>query len=151
MAGNAFYKKTRCMKSKSVVQKYNSETGRTFKSARNAPKCREIDRNLKNAGKKLSWLNLKWICKTGSRCILWPTFGEIESHGRRHISTSGLTSSARGTPLFAVFCSLRLPYRRQTLDMLPISKLGATNLHLWTGSTLKMPEMVRNAVKFTVI
>ena len=149
MAGNAFYKKTGCMKSKSVVRKYNSETGRTFKSARNAPKCREIDRNLKNAGKKSSWLNLKWICKTGSRCILWPTFGEIESHGRRvkkwgrrHISTSGLTSSARGTPLFAVFCSLRLQYRRQTLDMLPISKLGATNLHLWIGSKIRKPEVL---------
>jgi len=24
--------------------------------------------------RKLSWSNLKWICKTGSSCILWPTF-----------------------------------------------------------------------------
>jgi len=37
-------------------------------------------------------------------------------------------------------------------------ELGATNLNLWTGSRIqkpevvsKMPEMVRNVVKFTVI
>jgi len=37
-------------------------------------------------------------------------------------------------------------------------KLGATNLNLWTGSRIqkpevvsKMPEMVQNVVKFTVI
>ena len=42
-----------------------------------------------------SWSNVKWICKTGSSCVLWPTFGQIGSRGRfvkktgrRHISTS---------------------------------------------------------------
>jgi len=42
--------------------------------------------------------------------------------------------------------------------MLPMRKLGATNLNLWTGSRIqkpevlsKMPEKVRNVVKFTVI
>jgi len=45
MARNAFNKKTGCTKSKSVTRKYSSETGSTFKSARNGPKCREIDRN----------------------------------------------------------------------------------------------------------
>jgi len=78
----AFYKKTGCTKSKSVAQKYNSETGSTFKSAQNGPKCRVIDRNSKNACKKSSWSNLKWIGKTGSSCVLWPTFGQIESRGR---------------------------------------------------------------------
>jgi len=24
--------------------------------------------------RKTSWSNLKWICKTGSSCVLWPTF-----------------------------------------------------------------------------
>jgi len=39
-----------------------------------------------------------------------------------------------------------------------VRKLGATNLNLWTGSRIqkpevlsKMPEKVRNVVKFTVI
>jgi len=42
--------------------------------------------------------------------------------------------------------------------MLPMRKKGATYLNLWTGSRIqkpevlsKMPEMVRNVVKFTVI
>ena len=42
--------------------------------------------------------------------------------------------------------------------MLPMRKLGATNLNLWTGSRIqkpevvsKMPEIVRNVVKFNVI
>jgi len=42
--------------------------------------------------------------------------------------------------------------------MLPIRKLGAKYLNMWTGSKIqkpeivsKMPEMVRNVVKFTVI
>jgi len=42
--------------------------------------------------------------------------------------------------------------------MLPIRKLGATNLHLWTGSRIQKPEVlsnmsekVRNVVKFTFI
>jgi len=69
--------------------------------------------------KKSSWSNLKWICKTGSSCVLWPTFVQIGNRGRRvkklgrrHISTSGLTSIARGTPLLAVFWPVWLPYRR---------------------------------------
>ena len=47
-ARNAFNKKTGCTKSKFVAQKYSSETGSTVKSARNGPKCSEIDRNSKN-------------------------------------------------------------------------------------------------------
>ena len=42
--------------------------------------------------------------------------------------------------------------------MFPIRKLGAINLNLWTGSSIKkpevlskMPEIVRNVVKFNVI
>ena len=42
--------------------------------------------------------------------------------------------------------------------MLPIRKLGAIYINLWTGSRIqkpevlfKMPEIVRNVVKFTVI
>jgi len=42
--------------------------------------------------------------------------------------------------------------------MLPISKPGATNVNVWTGSRIqkpevlsKMPEMVRNVVKLTAI
>jgi len=46
MAIKAFYKKTGC--TKSVAREYNSETGSTFKSARNGGKSREIDRNSKN-------------------------------------------------------------------------------------------------------
>jgi len=79
---HAFNKKTGCTRSKSVAQKYSSETGSTFKSARNCPKCREIDRNSKNACKKSSWSNVKWICKTGSSCVLWPTFEQIGSRLR---------------------------------------------------------------------
>jgi len=44
MARIAFDKKTGCTKSKSVAREYDSETGSTFKSARNGPKSREIDR-----------------------------------------------------------------------------------------------------------
>ena len=46
---NAFYKNMGCTKSKSVAREYNSETGSTFKSARNGLKSREIERNFKNA------------------------------------------------------------------------------------------------------
>jgi len=46
-ARNAFYKKTGCTKSKSVAREYNSETGSIFKSARNGPKSREINRKSK--------------------------------------------------------------------------------------------------------
>jgi len=168
MARNAFYKKTGCTKSKSVAQKYNSETGSTFKSAQNkSPKCREIDRSSKNVCKKSSWSNLKWICKTGSSYALWPTFVQIGSQGRRvkklgrrHISTSGLASSALGTLLIAVFCLVLPPYHTQTAqEMLPIyKKPGATNLNVWTGSRIrkpevlsKMSEIVRNVVKLTAI
>ena len=42
--------------------------------------------------------------------------------------------------------------------MLPMRKLGATNLNLWTGSRIQKPEVlskmsekVRNVVKFTFI
>jgi len=65
-ARNAFYKKTWCTKSKSAAREYNSETGSTLKSAWNVVKLAVI--------RKTSWSNLKWICKTGSSCVLWPTF-----------------------------------------------------------------------------
>ena len=117
-ARKAFYKKTGCTKSKSVVRKYSWETGSTFQSARNCPKCREIDRISKNACKKSSWSNLKWTCKTGSSFVLWPTFREIDSlgrwvrkTGRRHISTSGLASRAPGGSFFALFWPVLSPYR----------------------------------------
>ena len=108
---NAFYKKTGCTKSKSVARKYNSETGSTYKSAGNCPKCRKIDRNSKNACKKSSRSNLKWIGKTGSSCVLWPTFDlntsrgrSVRKTGRRHISTSGLGCRAPETPLLTTTC-----------------------------------------------
>jgi len=52
-----------------VVRQYNSETGSTFKSARNGPKSREIDRNSKNVV-----VNTEADLQTGSSCVLWPTF-----------------------------------------------------------------------------
>ena len=120
-ARNAFNKKTGCTKSKSVARKYSSETGRTFKSARNGPKGSEIDRNSKNACNKSSWSNLKWTCKTGCSCVLWPTFGQIESRGRwarkpgrRDICNSGLASRAPGTLFFALVWPVLSPYRTQT-------------------------------------
>ena len=36
----------------------------------------------KNACKTSSRSNMKWICKTGSSSVLWPTFGQIESRCR---------------------------------------------------------------------
>ena len=142
----------------------NLQPGSTFKSARYGPKCCEIDRNSKNACKKSSWSNLKSICKTESSCVLWPTFVQIGSRGRwvkklgrRHISTSGLAFSAIGTLLIAVFCLVCLIAHRLQ-EMLPISKHGATNLNVWTGSRIqkpevlsKMPEIVWNVVKLTAI
>ena len=68
-ARNAFYKKTACTKSKSVARECNSETGSTFKSARNGPKSCEIDRNSKNVV-----VNTEVDLQTGSSCVLWPTF-----------------------------------------------------------------------------
>jgi len=50
------------------AREYNSETGSTFKSAWNGPKVVKL-----SAIEKTSWSNLKWICKTGSSCVLWPT------------------------------------------------------------------------------
>ena len=112
-----------------------------------------------------SWSNLKWICKTGSSCVLWPTFGQIEIRGcrvrktgRRHISTSGLAYRASGT-LFLRYSGLycrRISHRR--LEMLSIRTLGAQNLNLGPEVQLrnrkyiqKMSEVVRNAVKFIFI
>jgi len=53
-------------------------------------------------------------------------------------------------------CGCRIADKR--LDMLPIRKTDATNLNLWSGSKRRkpellsqMPEIVRNAVKFTFI
>ena len=50
-ARTAFNQKSGCTKSKSVAQKYSSETGSTFKIARNGPRSREIDCNSKNVVK----------------------------------------------------------------------------------------------------
>ena len=148
-ARNAFYKKTGCTKSKSVVRKYSWETGSTFQSARNCPKCREIDRISKNACKKSSWSNLKWTCKTGSSFVLWPTFREIDSlgrwvrkTGRRHIFTSGLASRAPRRlflPYSGLYCR-RIAHRRT--QMLSVRKPGAPSLKLWPGSTIQKPEVL---------
>jgi len=124
-----------------------------------------IDRNSKYECKKSSWSNLKWICKTGSSCVLWPTFVQIESRGsrvknldRRHISTSGLASSALGMLFIAIFCLVLPPYRTQTARNAFCQNTGCTKSKSWPGSTIqkpellpKMPEMVWNAVKFIFI
>jgi len=162
MARNAFSKETGCTKSKSVARKYSSETGSTFKSARNVVKLTVIR---KNACKKSSWSNLKWICKTGSSCVLWPTFGEIESRGRwvrktglRHVSTSGLASIAPGTLFFALFWPALSPYRTWTARNAFYKKTRCTKsksvVRKYSSETevlSKAPEMVRNVVKFIFI
>ena len=58
-------------------------------------------------------------------------------------------------PYSGLYCR-RIAHRR--LEMLSIRKPGAPNLNLWPRSTIqkpevltKMPEMVRNAVKFIFI
>jgi len=58
-------------------------------------------------------------------------------------------------PYFGAY-DCRIAHRR--LDMLPMRKLGATNVNLWTDSKfqkpevlLQMPEKVRIVIKFTVI
>jgi len=154
MARNAFYKKIGCTKFKSLALKYSAETGSTFKCARNGPKCREIDRNSKNACKKSSWSNLKWICKTGSRCVLWPTFRQIESQarwvrkaGRRHISTSDLASRALWMLFFALFWPALSPYCTLTARNAFYKKTGCTNsksvarkYSSETGSTFKSAQ-----------
>jgi len=135
------------------------------KIARNGPKGRESDCNSKNACKKSSWSNLKWICKSGSSCVLRPIFVQIESRGRRvkklgrrHISTSGLASSAPETLFFTLLCSELSPYRTQTARNAFCKNTGCTKSKSWPGSTIqkpeilpKMHEMVRNAVKFIFI
>jgi len=157
-ARNAFNKKTRCNISKSVARKYCSETESTYTSARNGSKCREIDRNSKNVCKKSSWSNLKWICKTGSSYVLWPTFVEIENRGAESEKRVTAVFLLPVWPLeppersFLPYCGLyrrRIAHRR--LEMLSIRKLRATNLNLWTRSTIqkpeilsKVPEIVRN-------
>ena len=115
----------------------------------------------KNACKTSSWSNLKWICITGNSCVLWPTFGQIESRGRwvrktgsRHISTSGLASRAPGTlflPYSGLYCR-GIAHRR--LEMLSIRKRGSPNLNLWPEKPevlSKVPEMARKVVKLSVI
>ena len=60
-AGNASYEKIGCIRSQSVDRKWNSETetGSTFKSARNGRKCREIKYFPKNSRKMSSRSNRK--------------------------------------------------------------------------------------------
>ena len=75
--------------------------------------------------------------QTGSSCVLWPTFRQIESRGRRvrktgrrHISTSGLASRAPGRsflPYSGLHCR-RIAHGR--LELLSIRKAGARNLNL---------------------
>ena len=66
-ARNAFCKKTGCTKSKSVARKYNSEVlSKVPEMVQKVAKLTVI--------RKTSWWNLKWICKTGNSCVLWPTF-----------------------------------------------------------------------------
>jgi len=111
------------------------------------------------------WSNLKWICKTGSSCVLWSTFGQIESRGRwvrktgcRHICTFGLASRAPVTFFFALFWPALSPYRTYTARNAFYKNTGCTKSKSWPGSTIqkpevlsKVPEMVRNAVKFIFI
>ena len=121
------------------------------------PESSVIDHNSKNACKKSTWSKLKWICKTGSSCVLWPTFGQIGSRGRflllLSISTSGLASRAPGMLFFALFWLVLSPYRTYTPRNAFYKKTGCTKsksvaqkYNSETGSTFKMPEMVRNVV-----
>jgi len=112
-----------------------------------------------------SWSNLKCICNTGSSSILWPTFGQIDSRGRwvrktdrRHISTSGLAFRAPGTLFFALFWPVLSPYCISTARNAFYKNTGCAKSKSWPGSTIekpevlsKMPEMVRNSVKFIFI
>ena len=87
-------------------------------------------------------------------------FGVIESEktGRRHISTSGLASRAPGTLFFALFWPVLSPYRTLTARNALYANTGCKKSKSWPGSTIqkpevlsKVPEMVRNAVKFIFI
>ena len=108
---------------------------------------------------------MKCICKTGSDCVLWPTFGQIDSLGRwvrktghRHISTSGLAYRAPKTLFFALFWPVLSPYCTSTVRNAFYKDTGCANLNLGPEVQLrnrkyiqKMPEVVRNAVKFIFI
>ena len=102
--------------------------------------------------------NRKWLCT-------WPTFGQIDSVGRwvrktghRHISTSGLAYRAPGTLFFALFWPVLSPYCTSTVRNAFYKDTGCAKSKSWPGSTIekpevhsKMPEVVRNAVKFIFI
>ena len=73
------------------------------------------------------------------------------------MSTSGLASRAPGHSFCGILACIVAVSHRQ-LEMLSIRKPGATNINLWTGSTIqkpevlsRVPEMVQNVVKLTVI
>ena len=87
--------------------------------------------------------------KTGSSCVLWPTFVQIESLGRRvkklgrrHISTSGLASSALGMLLIAIFCLVLPPYRTQTARNAFYKNTGCIKSKSWLGSIIQKPEIL---------
>jgi len=140
--------KTGCTKSKSVARKYNSETGSTYKSARNV----KLTVIRKNGCKTSSWSNLKWICKTGSSCLLWPTFRKIESRGRwvrkmgrLHICTSSLASKAPWTLFFALFWPALSPYRTWTARNAFNKKTGCTKSTSVARKYPKCREIDRNS------
>jgi len=87
-------------------------------------------------------------------------FGVAESKktDRRHISTSGLASRAPGTRYFALFWPVLSPYRTLTARNVFYKNTGCTKSKSWPGSAIqkpevlsKMPEIIRNAVKFIFI
>jgi len=68
-ARNAFYKKTGCTNlnlwPESTIQK-PEVLSKVHEMVRKVVKLTVI--------RKTSWSNMKWVCKTGSSCVLWPTF-----------------------------------------------------------------------------
>ena len=103
--------------------------------------------------------------QTGSSCVLWPTFGQIECRGRcvgktglRHISTSGLASRAPGGSFLPYSGPYGCSIADSRFEMLPTTKSAASGLNMWPRSTTQIPEvltnvpeMVRNVVKLTII
>jgi len=82
--------------------------------------------------------NMKGICKTGNSCVLWPTFRQIESRGRRVRKTARLflfllpvwllePPGCSFLPYSGLHCR-RIAHGR--LELLSIRKAGAPNLNL---------------------
>ena len=161
-ARNSFNKKSGCTKSKSVAQNYSSETGSTFKSARNVVKLTVIRKASVKSRRGQTWSGFAkpevvvyfgllldklkvGVAESEKRVAaifllpVWP----LEPPGGSFLPYSGR------------YCRL-ITQRR--LEMPSIRKPGAPNLNLWHGSTIqkpevvsKVPEMVRNVVELIVI